>query len=324
MKNPISFDDIKAARERIRPHLQPSPLRSYSLLDDAIGHGVRVFVKHENLNPTGAFKLRNGLNAVLSLDEGSRRRGVVAASTGNHGQGVALAGQKAGVSVTICVPLGNNPDKNAAIRGFGANLHEEGRDYADAILAADRISAAEGRTIVHSTNNAFVIAGAGTIGLELLEEAPSIDTLIVAIGGGSQAVGAITAARGLGRPLRVIGVQASGASAARDSWAAKKPMSTERAATFADGIATRTTFEFTFEALLDGLADFVTVTDAEIAGAMRLALRTTHTLVEPAGAAGLAALRRLAPALSGQSVAVIFTGGNVDEATLRRVLNSEI
>lgn len=324
MPSPITFDDILAARERLRPCLEPTPLRSYPLLDALVGHGVKVLVKHENLQPTGAFKVRNGLNAVLALDDVSRRRGVVAASTGNHGQGLAFAGRKTGVPVTICVPVGNNPDKNAAIRGFGATLVEEGEDYAAAVVVADRIQRAEGLTLLHSTDNAEVIAGAGTMGLEILEQAPEVDTLVVAIGGGSQAVGAITAASGLGRPLTVFGAQASGASAARDSWHARRRLTTERANTFAEGVATRMTYDFTFDALLWGLADFATVTDAEIADAMRVALRTTHTLVEPAGAVGLAALRKLAPALAGRRVAIIFSGANVDEATLKRVLAREI
>ena len=324
MPSPITFDDVLAARDRLRPHLEPTPLRSYPLLDAAVGHGIRVLVKHENLQPTGAFKVRNGLNALLALDEAARLRGVVAASTGNHGQGLAFAGRKTGTPVTICVPLGNNPDKNAAIRGFGATLVEEGEDYAAAVAVADRIQRAEGRTLIHSTDNASVIAGAGTISLEILEQAPEVDTLVVAIGGGSQAVGAITVAGGLGRPLIVFGAQAEGASAGRDSWHARRRLTTERANTFADGVATRMTYEFTFDALLWGLADFATVTDREIADAMRLVLRTTHTLVEPAGAVGVAALRKLAPALPGRHVALIFSGANVDEATLRRILTGDL
>ena len=289
-----------------------------------MGHGVSVLVKHENLLPTGAFKVRNGLNAVLALDESARRLGVVAASTGNHGQGLAFAGRKAGVPVTICVPQGNNPDKNAAIRGFGARLVEEGEDYSAATAVADRLCATEGLTLLHSTENASVVAGAGTMTLEILEQDAHVDMLVVAIGGGSQAVGALTAAAGLGRKLDVIGVQAEGASAAHDSWKAKSRITRDRAATFAEGVATRTTYDLTFPALVSGLSDFITVTDAEIADAMRLALRTTHTLVEPAGAVGLAGLRKLAPSLAGRRVAIIFSGANVDEGTLRRVLAREI
>lgn len=324
MSLPITFADILAARERLRPFIDPSPLRSYALLDEAVGNGISVLVKHENLMPTGAFKVRNGLNAVLSLDEAARRRGVVGASTGNHGQGLAFAGARANVSVTICVPRGNNPDKNAAIRGFGARLVEEGEDYAAAVAAADRLCSEEGLTLLHSTENASVVAGAGTISLEILEQGPEVDTLIVAIGGGSQAVGALAASRGLGRRLEVIGVQAAGAAAAHDSWKARHRITHERADTFAEGVATRTTYDLTFPALAGGLKDFITVTDAEIAAAMRLALAATHTLVEAAGAVGLAGLGKLAPSLSGRRVAVIFSGANVDEATLKRVLAREL
>lgn len=212
MTAPISFDDVLAARTRLSAHFVPSPLRSYSLLDDEVGHGVKALVKHENLMPTGAFKVRNGLNAILALDEVARGRGVVAASTGNHGQGLAFAGQRLGVPVTICVPRGNNPDKNAAIRGFGAKLVEEGEDYFAAAMVADRLCAVEGLTLLHSTENASVVAGAATITLEILEEDATVEVLVVAIGGGSQAVGALTTAAGLSRKVRVIGVQAEGGS----------------------------------------------------------------------------------------------------------------
>jgi threonine dehydratase len=324
MPLPISFADILAARERLRPFLEPSPLRSYALLDEAVGFGVKVMVKHENLMPTGAFKVRNGLSALLALEEPARRRGVVAASTGNHGQGVAFAGKRACVPVTICVPRGNNPDKNAAIRGLGARLVEEGEDYSAAVEVANRLCATEGLTLLHSTNNADVVAGAGTLTLEILEQDAEVDVLFVAVGGGSQAVGALTAASGLGRGLSVIGVQAEGASAVHDSWKAKRPITKDRAATFAEGVATRTTYDMTFPAMAEGLHDFVTVTDSEIAEAMRLALSATHTLVEGAGAVGLAGLRKVASSFAGRRVAIIFSGANVDEATLKRVLSREL
>lgn len=324
MSLPITFDDILGASERLRRYLMPTPLRGYPLLDDAIGHGVRVLVKHENFQPTGAFKVRNGLNAVLALNEEPRRRGVVAASTGNHGQGLAWAGLKVGAPVTICVPEGNNPDKNAAIRAMGATLVESGRDYVAAVDAAEALRRERGLTLVHSTENRDVLAGAATIGLEILEERPDVHVIIAALGGGSQAVGAIAASRGLGAETRVIAAQALGASAGHDSWHAKQRLTTEHAATFAEGVATRTTYDLTFDALVSGLSDFVTVSDAEIADGMRLALSATHTLVEPAGAVGLAALRRLAPSLEGCTVAIIFSGANVDGATLTRVINREI
>ncbi len=321
---PIAFADVLEARERLRPHLPPTPLRRYAPLDAAVGQGVRVFVKHENLQPTGAFKVRNALSALTALGEGERRRGVIAATRGNHGLGLAWAGERLGVPVTVCVPLGNNPEKNAAVRGLGARLVEEGRDYDESVQTAERLAAAEGLHLVHSTNDAAVIAGAGTLALEVLEEAKELQALVLSVGGGSQAVGALTVVRGLGAAVPVYAVQAQGASAIHDAWHLGRPVSTPRADTIADGLATRNTYPFTFGALREGLAGFVTVTDAQIAEAVRLVLSTTHTLVEGAGAAGLAGLFVLREALAGRTVGVVLSGGNIDQGLLKRILNREI
>jgi threonine dehydratase len=321
---PVTIDDIRAARIRLAPLLSQTPLRAYRELDDAVDHSIHVFVKHENYNPTGSFKVRNGLSFMTALPDEARARGVVAATRGNHGLGIAYAGRAFGVLTTVCVPIGNNPEKNAGMRALGARLIEEGRDYDASVIVAERIVREEGATLAHSTNNPQVIAGAGTLSLEVLEQEPGIDAMVIAIGGGSQAVGALTVFAALKPDARVYGVQAVGASAAHAGWLARKPMQTERADTFADGLATRSTYEMTFQTLLDGLADFVTVTDAEIADAMRMLLRTTHTMVEPAGAAGLAGLRKLAPQLKGKRVGIVISGGNVDALTLRRVLAGEL
>ena len=300
----VTLDDIRAARIRLAPLLSPTPLRTYRELDDAVGHSVRVFVKHENFNPTGSFKVRNGLSFMTSLPDESRARGVVAASRGNHGLGLAYAGRAFGVRTTVCVPIGNNPDKNAGMRALGARLIEEGRDYDESLLVADRVVRDEGATLAHSTNNRMIIAGAGTMSLEVMEQEPQVDAVVIAIGGGSQAVGALTVFAQLKPAAKVYGVQAIGASAAFASWVARKPVETDSADTIADGLATRSTYELTFPVLRDGLADFITVTDAEIADAMRMLLRTTHSLVEPAGAAGLAGLRKLASKLSGTTATI--------------------
>jgi threonine dehydratase len=323
MTAPISIDDVRAARERLAPYLTPTPLRQYPTLDAALP-GLTLLAKHENVQPTGSFKVRNGLATITALSAAERKAGVVGATTGNHGLGLAFAGRQLGVSVTICVPRGNNPEKNAALRAWGATVVEDGADYDEAVGVAQRIVDREGRILAHSTNNRNVLAGAATMSLEILEQAPDLDTLLIAVGGGSQAVGAITVARALRPALRVIGVQAAGASAAHDSWHAREPRRTERAATFADGVATRSTYELTFPTLLDGLADFVTVTDAEIAGAVRLILASTHHLVEGAGAMGVAAANTLRGALRGQRVGVVFCGANLDSAVLRRILNQEL
>lgn len=318
----LDINSIQAARIRLAPLLAPTPLRTYRELDDAIGHDVRVFVKHENFQPTGSFKVRNGLAFMTALPDEARVKGVVAPTRGNHGLGIAYAGRAFGVRTTICVPVGNNPEKNAGMRALGARLIEEGRDYDESVEVANRIMREEGATLAHSTNHPEVIAGAGTLSLEVFEQEKEIDAMVIAVGGGSQAVGAITVA-GAQRPAtKIYGVQAAGASAGHDSWHARRMVQKDRAETIADGLATRSAYELTFPSLLNGLADFITVTDDEIVDAMRLLLRTTHTLVEPAGAAGLAGLRKLAPGLAGQRVAIVLSGANVDARTLRAVIGA--
>jgi threonine dehydratase len=323
MTAPITLADVRAARERIAPFLEPTPFRRYPSLDASIP-GVALFVKHENVQPTGSFKVRNGLSTITALDGAQRARGVVGATTGNHGLGLAYAGSQLGVNVTICVPSGNNPEKNSALRAWGAKVIEEGTDYDDAVAVSQRMVESDGLTLCHSTNNVNVLTGAGTMTLEILEQSDDLDVLLIAIGGGSQAVGAITVSRALRPGLRIVGIQAAGAATMHDGWHAKEPRKGSRADTFAEGVATRSTYDLTFPTLLDGLADFVTVTDAEIADAVRVILSTTHHLVEGAGAMGVAAAIKLGAALEGQRVGVVFCGGNMDSGVLRKILNREI
>jgi threonine dehydratase len=318
---PIRIVDVVAARQRIARYLPPTPLRRYATLDNWVGNGIGLLVKHENHQPTNSFKVRNGLSLMMALSGQERARGVVAASTGNHGLGIAFAGELSGIDVTICVPAGNNPEKNAAMRSFGATVIEEGRDYDEAVQVMHRIAEEEGRVVAHSTNDTRILAGAGTMTLEILEQSVSLDALVVAVGGGSQAVGALTVSRALAQAVEVYGVGAAGAPAQHDSWHARKRLTTERADTFAEGVATRTTYDLTYSALRDGLADFVTVTDQEIAAAVRQILSATHNLVEGAGAMGLAAMSKLRDRLAGKRVAIVFCGGNMDTAALRRILN---
>ena len=321
---PISLDDVRTARTRIASYMPVSPLYTYPLLDEWIGHDIHLSVKHENFNPTNSFKVRNGLAFMAALDPAVRSRGVVAATRGNHGLGLAYAGRIHGVQCTICVPLGNNPDKNAGMRALGARLIEEGRDYDESVLVANRIVEETGATLAHSTNNAHILTGAATMSLEMIEQAPDLDAVVIAVGGGSQAVGALTVARTLKPSLKVYGVQATGASASHDSYHAGRMLTTDSANTFADGLATRSAYELTFPALREGLAGFITVTDAEIAESLRVLLRTTHSLVEGAGATGLAGAHKLREQLAGQRVGVVVSGGNIDAATLGRVLSGEI
>jgi threonine dehydratase len=321
---PITYDDILAARQRIASHVTPTPLRHYAELDAAVGAGIRVLVKHENHLPTNAFKARNAMSFMTALEPVQRTRGVVAATRGNHGAGLAWAGAQLGVPVVICVPHGNNPEKNAAMRGLGAELVEAGRDYDEAVEVARRLVLDRGLVMAHSTNDRNVIAGAGTLGVEVCEQAADLDAVVVAVGGGSQAVGTLVAVRALRPHVEVFGVQAAGAAAIHDSWHAQKRLAHDRADTFADGLATRATYDLTWDALREGLAGFVAVPDAAIAEAIRVLLRTTHNLAEGAGAAGLAGLVALRDRLAGKAVAIVLSGANIDEITLRRVLTREL
>ncbi|HEY4305777.1 MAG TPA: threonine/serine dehydratase [Gemmatimonadaceae bacterium] len=321
---PITLDDVRAARERISQYITPTAFREYPRLSEIAGGDMRVFVKHENHQPTNSFKIRNGLSFMTTLNAGELKRGVVAATTGNHGQGIAYGARLLGSTATICVPAGNNPDKNAAMRALGATVIEEGRDYDEAVGVMRRIAEQEGRVVSHSTNDPRIVAGAGTMTLEIVEQAPDLDALVIAVGGGSQAVGALTVARTLAPNLEVLGVQAAGAPAIHNSWHAGKRLTTDRADTFAEGVATRTTYDLTFDALASGLGAFVTVTDAEIAESLRTVLSITKNVVEGAGAMGFASLPKFRERLAGKKVGVVFCGGNIDSAVLRRILNREM
>jgi threonine dehydratase len=321
---PITMKDVLAARERLAPFLTPTPMRHYPLLDAHIGGGTSLIIKHENHQPICSFKVRNGLSFVTGLSADERKRGVVAASTGNHGQGVAYGSALLGVSATICVPVGNNPEKSAAMRSWGATVVEEGRDYDEAVDAMVRIAREQGRAISHSTNDRNVLAGAATMSLEMLEQSAGLDAIVIAVGGGSQSVGAMTVARAMAPKLPVYGVQAAGACAIHDSFHAKAPRQTEKANTFAEGVATRQPYALTYNTIRDGLADFVTVTDAELAEAIRLILKLTHNVVEGAGALGVAGAIKLRDKLKGKRVGVVFSGANIDTAVLRRILAGDL
>src|SRR5262249_50476122 len=261
---PITIADVLQARKRLRDRLPVTPLRRYPPLEEAVGYGIKVCVKHENHQPTQSFKARNALAALSALTDEEKKRGVVGATRGNHGAGLAWAGQLLHIPVAICVPRGNNPEKNEAMRGFGAELIDEGDDYDQSVQVAEALVKERGMAMVHSTNSRHVIAGAATLALEMVEQQPMLDALVIAVGGGSQAVGALTVARAMRPGLQVFGVQAEQASAIHDSWHAGKPLAGATAHTFADGLATRNTYELTFPALREGLSGFVKVSEAAL------------------------------------------------------------
>ena len=300
--------DVLDAKRRIAPYLRPTPLYRYAGLDELLG--ADVFVKHENHQPVGAFKVRGGVNLLSRLDGDERERGVISASTGNHGQSIAYAARLFDVPATICVPENANPVKVASIRGLGANIVVHGRDFDDAREHCERLAQEHGHRYVHSGNEPLLIAGVGTETLEILEEEPRIDTIIVPIGGGSGAAGACIVAKLIDPAIRVIGVQSDAAPAAHRSWQARKLVEETRMGTFAEGLATRTAFELPQTILWQSLDDFVLVPDDEIRAAQATMIETTRNLVEAAGAAPLAAAVRLRTQLDGRRVALILSGGN--------------
>jgi threonine dehydratase len=315
--NAPTLRDVLAARPRVYALVRPTPLIRHPLL--AAETGLDLYVKHENHNPTCSFKIRGGLNLVAGLSA-AERRGVISASTGNHGQSIALAAQRERVPCTIVTPLGNNPDKNASMRAMGAEVLELGKDFDEAREHVERMCVERGLRYVHSANEPMLIAGVATYALEIFEALPDADAIVVPIGGGSGACGCGLVRTALGSRATIIGVQAERADAFTRSWRAGSRVASTSANTFAEGMATRVTFDLTFEILRRELDEIVTLTEEELAEGVRIALRATHNLAEGAGAASLVAACKLRDRLAGKKVVCVMSGGNLDAATLGRIL----
>lgn len=315
----VTLAGVRAARAAIAPHLPRTPLMKHPLLDAETG--LDLWVKHENHLPTGAFKVRGGFNYLAHLGEAERRRGLITATRGNHGQSIALASRVHGVRCVIAVPHGNNPEKNAAMRAFGAELIEHGADFDAACEHAERLADEQGLLFVAAGSTPHLIHGVATCYLEIVEDLPDLDAVIVPIGGGSGVCGAITAVKALCPRAEVIGVQAANAPAFHDSWRAGRVAGAPSVRpTIADGLATRCPAGLPFEIISAGIDDIVLVSEEELRAAIRLYLRATHNVAEGAGAAPLAAAVQLAGRLRGRRVALPLTGGNIDQDTLRGVL----
>lgn len=317
-----SFEDALRARELVMQHLRRTPTWSYPALSRELG--CELFIKHENHQPIGAFKVRGGISLMASLSDLERGRGVVAATRGNHGLSLAYAARLFGTRAVIVVPHGNNPEKNEAMRALGAELVEYGRDFDEACQQAERLVASQGLRYIHSAEEPAMLAGVASLGIELFEDVPDLDYVFVPVGLGSGICG-ICLARGVLSPrTQVVGVQAERAPSIYLSWKQKRLVTTESADTFADGLATRVPAELTLEVIQRDVADFVAVGEGAIAWAIRDLLRYTHNLAEGAGAAPLAAIRERRDWVRGKRVAMIMSGGNIDTATLKRVLDGEI
>ena len=315
MPNTPTFQDVLAARVRIRPHLAATPLRRYPALERLTG--TETWVKHENHQPTGAFKVRGGVNLVSQLDDATRSRGLVTASTGNHGQSIAFAARLFKTTAIVCAPRDANPVKVTAMEDLGAEVVLIGKDFDEAREHCEELAEKHGYRYVHSGNEPHLIAGVGTHTLEVLEEQPDIEVVIVPVGGGSGAAGACIVAKAINPKIQVIGVQSAQAPAAHDAYRERKLVERPNA-TIAEGLATRTTFELPQQILWELLDDFLLVEDAELKVTTRLMIEGTRTLVEAAAAAPLAAARdpRLQPRLKGKKVALICSGGNLSPAQL--------
>jgi threonine dehydratase len=310
------LSDVLAARRRIAPYLQPTPLYAYPALDALAG--TRIWVKHENHQPIGAFKIRGGVNLIRQLGADDRSRGVITASTGNHGQSVAYAAGLFGVRATVCVPERANPVKVESMRALGAEVISHGSDFDDAREHCEKLAAERGYRYIHSANEPALIAGVATCALEILEAQPDTDVIVVPVGGGSAAAAACVVATAVRPSIEVIGVQSEAAPAAYRSWRARALVE-DTMATLAEGLATRTAFELTQRIMWDRLDDFVLVSEAALTEATRLMISKTRNLVEPAGAATLAAVLAEPARFAGRQVAIVCSGGNISPEQLVRL-----
>ncbi|MFN8594103.1 MAG: threonine/serine dehydratase [Thermomicrobiales bacterium] len=313
--------DVARARAVIARYLRPTPLLTSPALDAKLGFSA--YLKCENLQPIGAFKVRGGLFLLNELSEEARARGVVTASTGNHGQSIAYAAREFGVKATVWMPEEANPLKVASMQRLGADVRFFGRDFDESRQRALEDAQAQGAEFVVPANDWRLIAGVATYTVEMLEDVPDLDVLIVPAGGGSGLSGACFAGKELSPRLRVIGVQAAGAPVVYETWRSGKLETTDRADTFAEGLATRVAFSLPAQILWRRLDDFRLVTDAEMRRAILTLLENARVLAEGAGAASLAAAHSMREELAGKKVGIVVSGGNLTLESLAETMERE-
>lgn len=317
---PVKYRDVTDAVPRVHDVLKPTPLYEWPGLSDLTG--CQFFLKHENHQPVGAFKIRGGINLVSTLSDDERDAGILGCSTGNHGQSLAFAARRFGVNCTIVVPQNNNPDKNLAIRQLGAELIELGRDFDAAREHLEELVEQRGGTYVHSANEPKLIAGVGTMAEEIFEELPDPDVIVVPIGLGSGVCGTAVVAKTRRPETKVIGVQAEGAAAVAHSWQRGAIETTPSADTWAEGMATRVPADMTLNIMRTLMDDVILVSDEELRQACYWILKHTHNLAEGAGAGALAAVCKCRERFTGQRVVGILSGGNLDLSQLPHILSS--
>jgi threonine dehydratase len=312
-----TIGDVLAAQSRLEGVVVRTPVGVYPDLDRAADTGV--VVKHENQQRTGAFKARGASNLLLTMSDAERARGVIAYSTGNHAQGVAYAARLTGTACTIVMPDHPNPVKLRAVLDLGADVRLHGATFDDAREHATALAEASGARLVGAANEPAIIAGVGTLYLEMLQQAPGLDVLVVPVGGGSGAAAASLVAAAVSPRTEVIGVQSTASPAAHDSWHTGLLVE-RRNTTRAEGLAVGCGFEVTQALMRRHLTDFVLVTDDQITAAQELYLTGAHTVAEGAGAAALAAVLAHPERFAGRRVGVVCTGGNASADELRRAL----
>lgn len=311
-------DALEQAAATVHRHMLPTPQLQWPLLSEAVG--AALWVKHENHTPTGAFKIRGGVTFMEWLRRAHPQvRGVVTATRGNHGQSQARAARAVGLSATILVPHGNSVEKNAAMRGWGGEVVEFGRDFDEARGEAARRAEAEGLFLVPPFHTE-IVRGVATYGLELFTAVPNLDVVYAPIGCGSGVCGLIAARDALGLRTEIVGVVSTEAAAAKLSFEAGRLIETPSARSFADGMAVRVPVADAFAIYSKGASRIVAVSDDAVAAAMRLLYRTTHNAAEGAGAAALAAALQEREALRGRTVGVILSGANIDSDAFATVL----
>ncbi|MFN2520913.1 MAG: threonine/serine dehydratase [Candidatus Limnocylindria bacterium] len=313
----LGLSQIEAARTIVDRYLPRAPLEASPLLSAQLG--AEIYLKLETFKPTRTFKVRGALNKIASLDASSRARGVVAASAGSHALGVAYAAAALHASAAVVMPRGVSEKIVAICRAYGADVHLEGDLYDDTIALAHEIERTEGRTFIHPYADPLIVAGQGTIGLEILEDLPGVDTVIVAVGGGGLIGGVALALRSLRPHVRVVGVEPDGADAVGRSVARGEPVELEHPGSVADKLVARSTDAMNI-ALVERYVDaMVTVPDLALEAATLEYLEHLSLLVEPSGAAPLAALRSGATSARGKTVLVV-SGGNASAALLERII----
>jgi threonine dehydratase len=316
----VNITAVRAAQDALADHLEATPAWGAPALDEVTG--CHVVIKHEEVQPTGAFKVRGGLNLLAGMTPAERERGVVSASTGNHGQSLAYASRRFGARCRIVMPQPANPTKVRALRAWGAELVLHGDTMEAAAEHACALADRDGARFVHPANEPALIAGVGTLYLELLTAHPELDVLLVPVGGGSGASAACLVAHAVAPNCRVIGVQTSASRAAHDSWRAGELLVRPNA-TSVEGLAIGAGFATTQGILRRHLSEFVLVDDEQVRTAQLLLLTHAHTLAEGAGAASLAGLLAMRAELAGARVGVVVTGGNASPAELSSVLGAQ-